>query len=152
MFVEIYQHFKQFSSQRISHVSQVEKEEWVFYCESFIFKLSCSFELLLHRYHSINNTFNLSNLMSFSWPWVSLTKLDKRVTFKNKIPLFLNNLNFPSRNAREWMDPQMHLRVARWLVEIWRPVKQRLGRKVRMPTMACSDESTHRKYIYIRWL
>ena len=44
---------------------------------------------------------------------------------KNKIPLFPKPVNFPSRNPREWMDPQIHLRVARWLVEIWRPVKQR---------------------------
>ena len=52
-------------------------------------------------------------------------KVDKCWIVKNKIPLFLYTVNFHSRNAREWMDRQMHLRVARWLVEIWRPVKQR---------------------------
>ena len=46
---------------------------------------------------------------------------------KTKYHYFLNTVNFPSRNAREWMDPQLHLRVAGWLIEIWRPVKQRSG-------------------------
>ena len=54
-----------------------------------------------HRYLSINNTFDLSNLMSFTWPRVSKAKLDKRLTVKNKIPLFLNTVNSPSRNARD---------------------------------------------------
>ena len=147
MFDGIYQHFKQLSSQRISHIRHVEKEEWVCYGESSIFKLSCSFELLLQRYLSINNTFNLNNLMSFTWTWVSLAKLDKRWTVKNKIPLFLNSVNFPSRNAREWMDPQMHLRVARWLVEIWRPVKQRSAGTTERPRLL----KCHYNQIFTSW-
>ena len=59
------------------------------------------FRTAIHRYLSINNTFDLSNLMSFTWTRVSKAKLDKRLTVKNKIPLFLNTVNFPSRNARE---------------------------------------------------
>ena len=118
MFDGIYQHFKKLSSQRISHIRHLEKEEWVCYGESSIFKLM-QFRTAIHRCLCINNTFDLSNLMSFTWPRVS----DKRLTVKNIIPLFLKTVNFSLRNAREWMDPQMHLRVSRWLVENWRPVK-----------------------------
>lgn len=48
------------------------------------------FRSAIQRYFSINNTFNLRNLMSFSWPWVLQAGLDKRWTVKHKIPVFLN--------------------------------------------------------------
>ena len=51
--------------------------------------------------------------------------------------------------ASEW-TPQMHLRVSHWLVEIWRPVKQRSDRNTRWNTTRFSSEIKHFLLFHLR--